>query len=324
MWCPSPARAGWAIRGEPPTTDGRIALKNLQAQIASLEVRAARGGLSAVSRAGLIELIALRGQVLGLIADYERAEALAERWALDERTDSLAFLARARMRATFHRFTDALADLARAEALGLGLEVLDHERAGILQAVGRSDEATELLQEALARRTSFETLGALAGLYAERGELARAEHLFTESRECYRRVSPFPLALLDVRRGQMWLEHGDLRRARAWFDAACCRVPCLAPAQGHLAEVEAAMGEPEVAIARLRPLAISSDDPAYAGQLARILGEIGRVAEARRWRSLAAARYEELAARYPAAFAEHAAEFWLAVGDDPSRALDLG
>ena len=121
----------------------------------------------------------------------------------------------------------------------------------------------------------------------------------------------------------MWLAQGDLRRARSWLDAAHRRLPAYAPAQGHLAEVEAALGETDSAIARLRPLTISSDDPDYPAQLARILTEVGRVEEAREWRARAAARYDELVARHREAFADHAAEFWLDAGADPRRALWL-
>ena len=38
---------------------------------------------------------------------------------------------------------------------------------------------------------------------------------------------------------------------------------------------------------------------------------------------VAAARYEELVANHPEAFADHAAEFWLAAGADPDKALRL-
>ena len=99
--------------------------------------------------------------------------------------------------------------------------------------------------------------------------------------------------------------------------------PTYAPAQGHLAEIEAELGEIETAIARLYPLAISSDDPDYAGQLARILGDVGRTDESRHWCQLAAARYDDLIAAHPEAFADHAAEFWLAAGADPVKALGL-
>jgi hypothetical protein len=100
-------------------------------------------------------------------------------------------------------------------------------------------------------------------------------------------------------------------------------VPLYAQAQGHLAEVEAELGEVDCAISRLRSLAASSDDPDYAGQLARILQDVGHEDESRRWRRLAASRYDELIASHPEAFADHAAEFWLAAGGDPDKALRL-
>jgi hypothetical protein len=68
------------------------------------------------------------------------------------------------------------------------------------------------------------------------------------------------ISLLEFRRDLMWITQGDLHRARMWLGAAHCRLPAYAAAQGHLAEAEAALGETDSAIARLRPLTISSDD----------------------------------------------------------------
>lgn len=154
-----------------------------------------------------------------------------------------------------------------------------HHRCGTrrhLQAVGRYDPALTIYIEAVKRRADFASLGALAPLHADRGEIAAAEQMFEESRHRYRGVSPFPLALLDFQRGHMWMTHGDIHRARAWFVEACRLLPCYAPANGHLAEVEAALGETDIAINRLRQLAEYSDDPDYAAALARILANVGQ------------------------------------------------
>ena len=83
------------------------------------------------------------------------------------------------------------------------------------------------------------------------------------------------------------------------------------------------MGDVEPALARLYRLAASSDDPDYAAQLARILGEMGRREESVAWGRMAATRYDELIAAHPEAFADHAAEFWLGVGNDPPKGLRL-
>lgn len=321
MTGPAHASTDEAIDGAAPTTAGVLAIGNLQAQIDGLEREAAAGRLPVEAQAGLVDLVALRGQVLGRVADYELAEALAEQLAQVAPSDSDALLARARARATFHRFGDALADLDEAQRLGADPTLVDAERAANFQATGRYEQALAIYSKAVERRADFHSLGNLATLHAERGEVAVAESLFSESRERYRGVTPIPLAQLHFKRAQMWIAQAELPRARAWLDAAVRRLPAYAPAQGHLAEVEAAVGETDSAIGRLLPLTGSSDDPDYAAQLARILLEVGRREEAGEWRARAAARYDELLARHAEAFADHAAEFWLEAGADPSRAL---
>lgn len=306
-----------------PVTAGVLAMNNLQAQIDGQEQQIMAGRVAVSDEAELIDLVALRGQILGRIVDYEWAEKKAEQLTRDAPADGAAFIARARARARFHRFTDALADLNHAHGLGAEPAVVDTERASVFQAVGRYELAFTIFNARAKRRADFESVGALATLHAERGEIVAAEQLFDETQDRYRGVSPFPLALLDFQRGLMWLTQNDLDRALTWFEAAVRRLPAYAPAQGHMAEVEAALGAPKAAIARLLPLTTSSDDPEYAASLARILWEAGRVDQAEEWVKKAATRYDELLARHPEAFADHAAEFWLEAGADPYRALRL-
>lgn len=308
---------------ERPLTDGTIALRNLDAQIDAFEPEVRAGHASVATRAGLTELISLRGLIVGRIADYEKAEEIAEQIVRDAPMDARALLARARTRGGFHRFNDALADVDQAERFGLDTEAANGERAAILQAVGRYDESLALREKAAARRPNFENSAALVSLHADRGEIERAGRSYQESCRRYRGVSPFPLALLDFQLGLMWMNADLLDDARRSFKAACRRVPAYAQAQGHLAEVEAELGEIDSAISCLQMLAASSDDPDYAAQLARILAEVGRDEESRHWRRVAAERYDELIADRPEAFADHAAEFWLAAGGDPEKALRL-
>jgi tetratricopeptide (TPR) repeat protein len=308
---------------ERPLTDGAIAVQNLCAQIEAFEPPVRRGRAAVDVRVGLVELISLRGLMLGRIADYEKAEEIADQVVRDAPNDSRALVARARTRAGFHRFNDALIDIDHAEGLSLDAETANSERAAIFQALGRYDEAFALREEAAQHRPTFENVAALVSLYAERGEIDAAERQYAQSRSEYRGVSPFPLALLDFQMGHLWMEEDRLHDARTSFDAARRRVPAYAQAQGHLAEVEAELGEIDSAIATLQSLAASADDPDYAAQLARILMQAGRDIECRQWTRLAAERYDELLVRHTQAFADHAAEFWLSAGADPDKALRL-
>jgi tetratricopeptide (TPR) repeat protein len=195
---------------ERPLTDGKIALRNLSAQI---DAREPEGTVA--TRAGLVELIMLRGLIVGRIADYERAEEIAVQLVRDASTDAKALLARARTRACFHRFNDALSDIDRAEQLSLDAETANGERAAVFQALGRYDEALAVREEAASRQACFENIAALVGLHAERGEINAAVRRYSESRSRYRGVSPFPLALLAFQMGLMWMNEGELEDARS-------------------------------------------------------------------------------------------------------------
>jgi tetratricopeptide (TPR) repeat protein len=156
---------------------------------------------------------------------------------------------------------------------------------------------------------------------AERGDLDAASTTFAAAERSYRDVSPFPIAWLRFQEGAMWLREGEIARARPLLQEAVERVPLYAPAAGLLAQLDAVEGRRDAAIARLAPLAEASDDPDYAAQLARILGEAGRPEDAARWRDRAETRFTELSAIHPEAFADHAADFWLNAGGDAGRAV---
>ena len=94
-----PPATGAVVDVELPTTAGSLAVANLQAQIDGQQRQAVAGRLDVGGQAALIELVALRGHVLGCIADYEWAQARAEQLTHDRPADGVALLARARARA---------------------------------------------------------------------------------------------------------------------------------------------------------------------------------------------------------------------------------
>jgi tetratricopeptide (TPR) repeat protein len=312
------------------TTDGTIAVANLHAQISDLAGRAGLAGSAQAAaaspavadQAALIDLLLLRGDVLGRISDYEQAAELAGQLVRDAPNSATAWLARVRTHAIFRRIGEALDDLDTAGRRGCDQATMNVERAAILQMAGCYWHALVLGLSAARQRPSFTTLGALAVLHAEHGEVVAAEPLFAEARRRYQGASPFPIASLDHRQGLMWQSRGNLRAARAWFSAAERRVPAYAPTLGHLGQVDAALGAHADAIARLRPLASFSDDPQYAASLSRVLAAAGYRRDARRWRFRAAARYAELNVRHPGAFADHAAAFRRQADDETDLLAD--
>lgn len=320
-----PTRDAPLVPTDRQTTSGVIAMRNLDAQIDGMRSRAGSAtGATIPDQAALVDLLLLRSQLTSAIVDTEEAVALAELMVGTAEVDPVAYLTRARTRGAFHLFEAATRDLDHAAALGADPAVAAGESVGLLTSLGRYDEALAIAAPALLRNPSFQAHAGLAAIYAEIDEYDLAERHFERAQALYSGVSPFPVALLDFQRGHLWLVAGELERGRQWFRAAVARVPAFASAGGHLAEVDAELGNTAAAIERLVPLATNADDPDFADQLARVLESVDQKAQAATWRATAAARYDELVKAHPEAYADHAADFWLAVpSPDPVRALEL-
>ena len=116
---------------------------------------------------------------------------------------------------------------------------------------------------------------------------------------------------------------GELERADAVLAELDTILPAHVPGRGHRAEVALARGQTGVALALITPLLEIADDPEYRAVHAEILSARGENDAARREAERAAAAYERLLARRPEAYADHAAAFFMGVGNRPQRAVEL-
>jgi hypothetical protein len=263
----------------------------------------------------------MHAQYFGTLDDYGRALTAAERLVRLYATSPEAYLQRASARQSLHEFAGALADLGRAQQLGGDGDTIAFARAGIMQALGRYDEALAIRRH-LARAHSTTSLALLGQLEAEMGHVAAAEADFVAAEVAFADVSPFPLAWLYFQAGLVEERAGRPAAARGLYEAAHLRLPQYAPAAGHLAALVAAAGDRTRAVALVEPLVRDSDDPEYEAQLAMLIAPRDP-ARAQVLVAAAGRRYQALEARWPAAFADHAARFWLGAGHDAPRALGL-
>jgi predicted Zn-dependent protease len=151
---------------------------------------------------------------------------------------------------------------------------------------------------------------------------AGAESCYAAALDADIGVSPLPCGQLLFEWGVSVMRRGDLDRAEAIFDELEAILPPHVPGRGHRAEIALTRGQLDIAEALITPLLEISDDPEYRAIYAEILAACGdgrAVSEAER----ATAEYESLLARRPEAYADHAAAFFLGVGNRPQRAADL-
>jgi len=302
-------------------TSGRIAVANLSALIDSLERRGAEGAVCE-DLIALSKLLFVRGDVLGRIADYDRAEVVAIEAIASSPGTARALYIRAQIAGRFHCFDEASALLRRALAAGHSRHEIDFETASLLQATGRYEHAL-LLREKLAQNDpGIHTLGALASLLAEMGRWKAAETSYAAALDADNGVSPLPCSQLLFEWGVGAMRRGDLDRAEMIFGELEDILPVHVPGRGHRAEVALARRKFDTAMELIRPLIEISDDPEYRATYAEILAARGD-SNAANEANLAAVEYELLLARRPEAYADHAAIFFLGIGNRPQRALEL-
>lgn len=287
------------------TTSGAIAIANLDQLLSQPGDELDR-----------VDLLLTRARFLGDTDALERAVRASETAPLDK----AALLRRARARAAVHRFADALVDLTAAERAGARVTT---ERAMIAIALGRPADALPALHAELRRAPGYAAYSALASAYAALGAFPAADALYaaalTSLHTTSHTTSPLPYAWVSFARGLMWSElaHASAAGERLYREALRY-LPAFYVAQVHLAELEAARGDFSPALARLAPLA-SAGDPEALGLLGRLhLRSHDPRASAEL--ATARARYASLLSRLPLAFADHAAELLLSVGDPRAAA----
>ena len=303
-------------------TSGRIALGNLSASIDSLD-RSRVGGATFGDDVALSSLLFVRGDLLGRIADHDRGELIATEAIQSAPGTPGAIYIRARLAARFHRFGEASTFLDKALAAGYPKEDVDSEKAAVLQATGRYHAALTLRGRAAKHAPAIQTLGALASLLAEMGEWPAAEKSYAAALDADENVSPIPCAQLLFEWAVSAMRRRELERAEEIFSDLEAILPEHVPARGHRAEVALARGQLDAALALVRPLLEISDDPEYRATHAEILAACGAREAALTEAERAAAAYDALLARRPDAYADHAASFFMGVGNRPQLAVDL-
>jgi tetratricopeptide (TPR) repeat protein len=302
-------------------TSGKIAVANLSASIGGLESQRVEG-TTFENLLALSKLLFLRGDLLGRIADHDRAEAIAAKAAALSGDSANAFYIRAWIAERFHRFKDANAFLDQADSAGYSRREVDAERAALLQATGRYGEALALREKQAKDHPGIGTFGSLATLLAELDRWQAAETYYAAALDADDGVSPFPCSQLLFEWGVSAMRRRDLDRAESILGELHAILPEHVPGRGHRAEVALARGQLGLAEMLITTLLQTSDDPEYRAIYAEILARGGH-SKAVREAERAIAAYERLLARRPEAYADHAAAYFLGVGNRPERALEL-
>ena len=301
------------------TTHSRIYLDNLNSRINTFTQQAKRSG-EPRWWLNVAHLLFYRLQLLGRIADIESIQQILQQ-RLNTLTDVAAvWLLHVKLDLHLHEFESAQAALSQAEHYGADTDTVSGLRLQIHIALGH-DVLTRLQQRASAK-PSFYSYADLANAYLDQGDLSMAAQLFNKAQSFYRDTSPTPLAWLYVQQGVGYLRYGAIAQADKFFAAAYQRFPQYYLAVEYLAYTKTILKQPLDALLVFLYQDQEPDNPNYFSALAFIEERLGNRTDAQHNHAQASALYETFLSQYPAAWWQHAAEYFFSQNDN-RRALQL-
>lgn len=237
----------------------------------------------------------------------------------------LGLLARAQL--AQHRFAEAHASALQLVKLTPGKAATLLILGDACMELGDYPAAAEAYARAVtAQGAALETESRLARLDLVHGRIDRARQRFEAALQQARELpapSPETVAWCEVQLGELAFKCGDWPTAEAHYRAALGALPEHWGALDHLAELQAARGENEAAIATYTGLI--ERVPRF--ELMQALGDLflflQRPDEARPWLDRAREGYEESIAAGEVQYLHHLAGFYCDSQPDPKKAVEL-
>ena len=257
----------------------RIAVANLSALIDSLELRRRRRCRPFEDLMRCRRSLFLRGDLFGRIVDHDRAESVAnEAIALSSDAATRALHPARGFRGPFPsvRGSEARFSIERSRP-DIHRREIDIERAALLQATGRYEDALVLREKSAKVNPGIQTLGALASLLAEMGRWVAAENSYAAALDADNGVSPLPCSQAAVRMGRerdaprrSGSGRGDLRPNSMRSCRRMSRDEDIAPKWRSRADSWTSLRR------SVTPLLEISDDPEYRADVRRDPGRAWR------------------------------------------------
>lgn len=285
-------------------------LATLDAAIADLTRLIEQRPQDALMAAEKADALLERARLSGQDEDYVAAE-LALQEAERRGGDVLPpCLSSARLQFSLHRLEAARRALARCPA-GTPAEEVAALIADLDFYSGRYAEAEAVYRQQVNDLGTPETYVRLARARLAGGSPGEAAALLEAAEKRYHGGARPMRAWLKLQRGLVALERGRLDEAQALYLLAQAEFPGWWLVDEHLAEVQALMGQVDVARSAYEEIVRRTGMPEFMDALAEIHLAQGRIDEGNAFIAQARSRYEARIARFPEASAGHALDHYL-------------
>jgi tetratricopeptide (TPR) repeat protein len=226
--------------------------------------------------------------------------------------DDVAWRLRAQVLSRVHRFVDARAALANVADKG----TIEDIEVTLAQSTGDLDRALLYRHKLANEAPNPQTITMYAATLAELGKFDDALALLTRATTKVRVNTPDFINWLLFQWGRVYELKGDVSIARDFYLEAYRRLPGSLETVEHLVATLIATGDTARAKEILAPAVAENPHPT----LRALAVKLGIAKESA---ADVAAEWERYVTALPEAFSDHAARFYLDVGANPKRALEL-
>jgi tetratricopeptide (TPR) repeat protein len=156
---------------------------------------------------------------------------------------------------------------------------------------GRYERARSEFENLIAESRTWENLARLAYWHRKLGCDETAEHWYAAAEEELTAKEMRSFAWLELQRGELAIERGNLERARFYYQRAASAFPGDWRTDEHMAELLAQEGKLDDAVALLHSVVVRAPKPELNHAFGELLTFAGKIDEAQPWLDAALAAY---------------------------------
>jgi len=295
-------------------------LARAQNDVARLEMVLLGRSRDVEARVKLVYRLFHRASLTGNMGDFDTVATELQQ-AIKEcgRREDLCLL-KANLDFRFHRLAEVKEDLKMAPLLA-GRSEARALLADIDFQEGRYQESRAGFERLIEERRAWDNLARLAHWKSKMGDPAEADQLYEEAEADLTAKEMRSFAWLELQRGVLAITHGQYERADVHYRRADMAYPGHWHVDEHFAELRAAQGQFEVAIALLKTVIARTPKPELRQALGELYVHMGRQEQAHAWFDEALAAYMESVRRGGVHYYHHLADFWADAREEPTEAV---
>ena len=272
------------------------------------------------TRVKLVYRLFHRASLTGSMADFEAAETAVRQTieACGPREDLC--LLKANLDFRFHRLAEVKEDLQMAPPLAgryEGRTLL----ADIDFQEGRYQESRAGFERLIEENRTWDNLARLAHWKGKMGDPGGADQLYLEAEGDLTAKEMRSFAWLELQRGALAMTHGQYEQAGLHYRRAATAYPGHWHIDEHLAELHAAQGKFDEAVALLKSVIARASKPELRQALGELYVFMGMPERAQPWFDDALAAYMESVGRGAVHYYHHLADFCADAREDPAEAV---